>query len=59
VIFKDHIVPICLPNFRQSFIGKFAKVIGWGRKEHGNYLNLMIKKGVCYELLVAASGWGS
>ena len=35
VVFKEHIVPVCLPNYRQVFVGQYAKVIGWGRKEHG------------------------
>ena len=36
VVFKEHIVPVCLPNYHQQFVGQYAKVIGWGRKEHGN-----------------------
>ena len=35
VTFKEHIVPVCLPYYRQNFVGKYAKVIGWGRTEHG------------------------
>ncbi len=37
VTFKEHIVPVCLPSFRQSFVGQYGKVIGWGRTEHGEY----------------------
>jgi hypothetical protein len=43
VVFKEHIVPVCLPNFRQVFVGQYAKVIGWGRKEHGKEISLEIK----------------
>ncbi len=35
VKFKDHILPVCLPSYHQSFGGQYAKVIGWGRQAHG------------------------
>ena len=38
VVFKEHIIPVCLPQFRQNFVGKYARVIGWGRTEHGESL---------------------
>ena len=28
VVFKEHIIPVCLPQYRQSFVGKYARVIG-------------------------------
>ena len=37
VVFKEHIIPVCLPQFRQNFVGKYARVIGWGRTEHGEF----------------------
>ena len=37
VVFKEHISPVCLPSFEQSFIHQYAKVIGWGRTQHGMY----------------------
>jgi hypothetical protein len=35
VTFKEHIVPVCLPRYRADFVGDYAKVIGWGRTQHG------------------------
>ena len=35
VVFKEHISPVCLPSYEQSFIHQYAKVIGWGRTQHG------------------------
>ena len=35
VTFKEHIVPVCLPSYKESFVGHYAKVIGWGRTQHG------------------------
>ena len=28
-------MPVCLPQYRENFVGKYARVIGWGRTEHG------------------------
>jgi len=35
VIFKEHIIPACLPSYKESFIASKALVIGWGRTAHG------------------------
>ncbi len=35
VTYKEHIVPVCLPEFKEGFVGEKAVVIGWGRTAHG------------------------
>ncbi|XP_076061251.1 uncharacterized protein LOC143037031 [Oratosquilla oratoria] len=35
VVFKEHIIPICLPRQGDTFIGEIAMVTGWGRTAHG------------------------
>ncbi|ODM91979.1 Serine proteinase stubble [Orchesella cincta] len=34
VQYKEHIVPVCLPKFRENFEGRIGTVIGWGRTKY-------------------------
>ena len=27
VVFKEHIIPVCLPSYDQDFVGQYAKVL--------------------------------
>ena len=35
VAYKEHIVPVCLPEVQTTYVGDKAVVIGWGRTAHG------------------------
>lgn len=39
VQFDQHIVPICLPDDNEDFVGRMATVSGWGRLKYGTNLN--------------------
>lgn len=40
VQFDQHIVPICLPEDNEDFVGRMATVSGWGRLKYGKNFNL-------------------
>ncbi|XP_047491643.1 serine protease 44-like isoform X3 [Penaeus chinensis] len=35
VTYKEHIIPVCLPQQGDVFTGQYATVTGWGRLSHG------------------------
>ncbi|XP_068217477.1 proclotting enzyme-like isoform X4 [Palaemon carinicauda] len=35
VIYKEHIIPVCLPSQGETFTGLYGTVTGWGRLSHG------------------------
>ena len=35
VVYKEHIIPVCLPPAGANFVGQTGTVTGWGRTSHG------------------------
>ncbi|XP_071530783.1 uncharacterized protein [Panulirus ornatus] len=35
ILFKEHIIPVCLPHQGDTFVGDYGTVTGWGRLSHG------------------------
>ncbi|XP_018015618.1 serine proteinase stubble, partial [Hyalella azteca] len=35
VVYREHVVPVCLPATGENFVGSLATVTGWGRLSHG------------------------
>ena len=50
IIFKEHIIPVCLPPQDASFVGDYATVTGWGRLNHGILLCASLYV-LCYVIL--------
>lgn len=39
--YKEHIVPVCLPKYRENFDGRLGTVVGWGRTKYKYGENLL------------------
>ncbi|XP_046635587.1 serine proteinase stubble-like isoform X3 [Daphnia pulicaria] len=35
VVYKEHIIPVCLPPANSNYVGQTGTVTGWGRTTHG------------------------
>ncbi|XP_077564125.1 trypsin-1-like isoform X1 [Haemaphysalis longicornis] len=45
VVFREHIIPICLPTKGENFTGGFGTVSGWGRLKYGqSYIPNVLQK---------------
>ncbi|XP_065339907.1 serine protease filzig-like isoform X3 [Cloeon dipterum] len=63
VTFDEHIVPICLPDDNEEFVGRMATVSGWGRLKYGGGVPSVlqevqvpiIENNVCQEMFQSAN----
>eukprot|EP00096_Caligus_rogercresseyi_P003780 TRINITY_DN1737_c0_g1_i1.p1 TRINITY_DN1737_c0_g1~~TRINITY_DN1737_c0_g1_i1.p1 ORF type:complete len:423 (+),score=81.10 TRINITY_DN1737_c0_g1_i1:273-1541(+) len=53
VVYKEHIIPVCLPAFQDEFEDQEAIVIGWGRTAHGQISTPSILQEVTVRVLSA------
>ncbi|OTF70888.1 hypothetical protein BLA29_014752, partial [Euroglyphus maynei] len=37
--FQKNIIPICLPEHNETYVGRWATVTGWGRLHEGKFWN--------------------
>ena len=35
IVYREHVVPVCLPALGATFVGQRGTVTGWGRQQHG------------------------
>ena len=43
VKFQEHILPVCLPEGSDDYVGDIAYVTGWGRLSHGEGIDEIFK----------------
>lgn len=52
VIFQPNIIPVCVPDNDENFIGRTAYVTGWGRLYEGVYQSIQCFCFISYLLLI-------
>jgi secreted trypsin-like serine protease len=59
VTYKQHIIPVCLPDRHQNSTGRMATVTGWGRTQYGVPTSPGILQKVDVEVLntTTCQGW--
>lgn len=50
VVFQPNIIPVCVPDGDENFIGRTAFVTGWGRLYEGEFLVMIQYKKRKYEI---------